>query len=102
MDSMKWAFQLFDLAENVTFHDANLRITTKCSEMERMVPEELHTARYARDIVFSILRCRDFSANVQYNSMFVQDGEHTSFQSLLLFLLCRLKEFSYRRQGDAC
>lgn len=96
-ETTRWAFQYFSVNDTDSFEAISSRLAHACP-----ADQSVYEFEYAKNIVLAVSRYRNFSDNVEYNSKFTPPGEHTTFQSLLLFLLRRLHELNYRKHGHMC
>ena len=96
-DATAWAFRFFGLARDDDFAVISRAVHSFSGGDD-------HRFAYARDIVLAISRYAAFKDDSAYNAMLARnkESEATPFQSLLLFLLRRLRELKYRRRGDSC
>lgn len=99
-DVVDWAFGAMGLDPNTASFDmANNAMKRLQLETQLDDPQQ----KYAAEIVMSVCRYRAFVKDKEYNDAFMHpNAEFTTFQSLLVFLLRRLRENRYRRVGETC
>lgn len=95
-DPIGWAYEYVGVDAGQTFDEVSRAI----HQHQRV--NDTHLGLYARDIVLTISRFRQFRDDPEYNAKFLHTDEQTPFQNLLLFLLRRFHELGYRRRGDSC
>lgn len=95
---VEWAYEYIGVSENDTFDSISRAVHS-----DDKIDDSSYLRFYARDIVLAISRFHEFRHNSEYNSKFLHiPDDQTPFQNVLLFLLRRLHELSYRRIGDSC
>lgn len=93
-DVVEKAFSTLNIHRDALLPEIHKLVNIK---FKNAIDEDIVKLYQAREIVLSVARYE------QCESMeLIDDGEMTSFQSLLLFILGRMKEQGFRRKGDKC
>lgn len=95
---VEWAYEYMGVSASDSFERVSRAV-----HAENRIDVSPHLRIYARDIVLALSRFQEFRDNPEYNSKFLRiPDDQTPFQNVLLFLLRRLHELSYRRITDSC